>query len=96
MKKKYCVIFLCLLSLVFSSACSNDDDDNKDSGINNENVSLLLGTWEEVKRESYKDGEIVPDHWSKGVKWTFKRDKSLYRYVPNFQRNIYSFISNSR
>lgn len=84
MKKNYCVIFLCLLSLVFSSACSDDNDDNKDGGINNENMSLLLGTWEEVNRESYKDGEVVPDHWAKWAKWAFQKDGTLIHFSPTY------------
>lgn len=74
------ISILMLLPAIFVS-CS-DDDDSESGG--NSSLQLLYGTWEEIKEESYKDGEIIPDHWSKWASWTFKKDGSVIHHSRSY------------
>ncbi len=91
-KSFWCFLLsFCILNLV---SCNNDDDEI-DNPNENQDMSILHGTWEEVKQESYKNGQIVPDHWSKGVKWTFKKDKSLIHFSKSYtDKGTYDFHDN--
>lgn len=81
-------LFLLASALVITSlTCSCDNDENDGDGDENQNskeLSMLNGTWEEVNRESYKDGKIIPDHWSKWAKWAFKKDGVLVHFSKTY------------
>lgn len=80
---------LMLLPISFVS-CSDDDENNGSSSL-----QLLYGTWEEIKQESYRDGEIIPDHWSKWTSWTFKKDGSVIHFSPTYvDEGSYEFNGN--
>lgn len=74
------MLVIVLGAAVTLSSCNKDDDGN---------VNLLLGTWEEVNQESYKNGKIVPDHWRSGGTWTFQKDGTLktYSYSGKYEYN---------
>lgn len=75
MKKTTILWPLWALAFILIGIISCSDDDKEEKG--NPQQHLLSGTWEEVKRESYKNEEIIPDFWTKGNSWTFKRDGSV-------------------
>lgn len=83
------ISILMLLPISFIS-CSDDDENNVNSSL-----QLLYGTWEEIREESYKDGEIIPDHWSKWASWTFKKDGSVIHHSRSYvDEGSYEFKGN--
>ena len=92
--KNLCMLLLCATALMWGG-CSKDD--SKDDGKTTvDTASKILGTWEETNCESYKNGKIVKDHWSKWVSWTFKKDGSLIHHSKSFvDRGEYKLKDNS-
>lgn len=97
---KMCILYFllsfCALNL---TACSDDDndDENGNSGNSHYDISLLYSTWEEVKQESYKNGQIVPDYWRKSKRWTFKSNKSMtlsYSTISRIEEGTYDLKNN--
>lgn len=99
--KKIEMCILCVLlsfSVLNLTSCNDDNDDESgNSGNSHHDISLLYSTWEEVKQESYKNGQIVPDHWRKSKQWTFKSDNSMtlsYSTISRIEEGTYEFKNN--
>ena len=78
-------IFAAMFVLVAMPSCSDNEDDGEKDVPNESNMSLLYGTWEEVKEEAYKNEQLVPNHWSKWAKWAFQKDGTLIHFSKTYE-----------
>ncbi|WP_195629348.1 lipocalin family protein [Bacteroides finegoldii] len=72
-----CVVVILLSFSLYS--CGNDNEEDT------ENNECLIGTWEETDCKSYKNGVVVPNHWSKNISWTFKQNGSLEHFSSTYK-----------
>lgn len=75
--------YIAILLLFSMYSCGNDKD--KEEKNIEEIDKLFIGTWEESSCISYKNEEVVPNHWSKWASWTFNKDGSLERFSSTYK-----------